>query len=517
MPNKQDSNLVGLAIAEESSTLGTLPASPHWIQLEPTSFSDFGNNITKVARKTINPTRKVQKGGVTDVDASVGFEHDLTLAWLLRVMRGFFFTDGNEAPTTDPLDRSDRLTASSVATATDDFDFDAAITGINENDLVFTDGFTNSANNGLHVVDDVSALASGTVGVTTNLTDEASPPAAARLRVVGHRFGTGDIVASTSGDFLYLTNDQSDIDFTDINIHAGDTVFIGGDAAGNQLTALGTGFARVVSVTATVLTLKDFTGTAAADDGVDTALDLFFPSTAFRDEPDADDIVRRSYQIERTLGEDDDGDQAEYVVGAIPNEMVVNLPEADKISLSFSYVGMDRETVAGTGTVRSVAGGATLHTPESEEFVNTSTDIYVARLVLDSGQTSLVGYLQNLTLTVSNGVSPNKAVGTVGAFDFSAGDFTVTGSVTAYFDDTTVMDAIRDNDDVALQVIGARDNEGFAIALPIVTLAGGQADVASDEPIMLPLDLSAAASSATGDVTFAYNFFAYLPDEAMPA
>lgn len=514
MPTKQDSNLTGLAICEESS-IGVLPAAAdqHWLQMEPNSYTDFGNTVTKVARNTINPTRKRGKGGVTDVEATAGFEHDLVPVWLLRVIRGFFFTDGDElAGTTDPLDIADRVAVSDVDAALDRFTF-ASGPVFSQNQIIVADGFTESANNGMHVV---TAAAATTVTCGGSSLADETPTSAARLRVCGFRFATGDIVASVSGDFLVLTNDGSTAPWTasTININIGDTIFIGGDAAGNQLTALGTGYARVVSVSASTLLLKDFTGTVAADDGVDTALDVFFPTVAFRDEPSAANIVRRSYQLERSLGEDDDGDQAEYIKGCVPNELTINIPEADKITLAFGYVALDRETIAGTGTLKSAAAGATLHSAEAEEFFNTSTDIFVARLVKDVGQTSLVSYLESLDITINNGVSPNKGVGVVGAFDFSTGDFEVDGSVNAYFDTVAVMDAIRDNDDVALQIIGAKDNEGFAIALPVVTLSGGQGDIQSDAPIMLPLELMASAPAS--GVTFAYNYFAYLPDAAMP-
>jgi hypothetical protein len=508
MPSKQDSNLTGLAIAEESG-LGVLPASPHWLQMEPNGYPDFGNDITKVSRNTINPTRKRLKGGTTDVDAAAGFEHDLVLVWLLRVMRGFFFTDGDEAGTSDPLDISDRVTATGVAAAGDQIQFSGPLTGFcTADDLVVTDGFTEAANN---TMAEVTSASGNTYTLDASLADE-TPTATARMRVVGRVWGAGEITATVAGDYLLLAS--SGDPFTLCNIKVGDHIFIGGDATVNQFAALGTGYARVVSASGSLLLLKDFTGTPANDTGTGKLIQIFTPTVGFRDEPSADDIVRRSYQLERTLGEDDNGPQAEYIKGCIPNEMTITMPEADKITISFGYVGLDREVIDGTGTVKSSAGGATLYPAETEEFVNTSTDIFVARLVKDSGQTSLVGYVENIDITLNNGISPNKAVGVVGAFDFSTGDFEVNGSANAYFDTVAVMDSIRDNDDVALQVIGARDNEGFAISLPLLTLSGGQAQVESDEPIMLPLDIMAAGT--TGGVTFAYNYFAYLPDVAMP-
>ncbi len=132
----------------------------------------------------------------------------------------------------------------------------------------------------------------------------------------------------------------------------------------------------------------------------------------------------------------------------------------------------------------------------------------------NSNPSTLFGYLTDLSIVVNNNVKPTKAVSVLGAFDAVAGQFDITGKVTAYFSDVAAVAAVRNNSDVTFDLIFARDNLGFAWDVPLIALGGGMTEVVQDTEVKVPLDMNAAADR-TFNHTLCYSSFNYLPTAAM--
>ena len=503
--NKIDSNITGLSFAEEQ-TLGTLPGAPVWHAIEPNSYSDLGGDISTVARSPINASRQRQKGTTTDLDAAVGFNHDWLQNGLLRLTQGFFFAAAREKADTKKLSGNPVAVTSTTATtyvAAAGFTFKA-------NDIVLASGFGDAANNGLKVL----SAATGTTLTTTGNAIEAAPPAAARIQCVGVEFDADDVdvtLTGTTGVNLVSTV----YDFTTLGLTAGEWVYLGGDDAGNSFVNNG-GYARVASApTAHLMTFDDTTWTPQAESGAGASIRLFF-GTVLRNEKDPTLIVTKSVQFERTLGSDglDPDAQSEYVIGSVGNELTLNVPQADKLNVDLTFVGINVEHRTSTEGVKA----GTRVVAQAEDAFNTSSDIYRVRMNIVDPTTinnaALFGYVQEGNITISNGVTPNKALGVLGAFDLSAGDFTVGGSVTAYFTTVSAVAAIRNNSDIGFNVICAKQNAGFVFDAPLMSIGGGRLNVEKDAPILIPLENS-AFENANG-YTLLYTTFAYLPDAAMP-
>lgn len=508
MANKIDSNITGLAFAEET-TLRTLPANPTWYGLEPNSYSDFGGELSTVARAPIDPSRQNKKGTITDLDASGGFNIDFTKSNLKRLLQGFFFADARELPSTKPLNVAE-IMISGVTASSKTYAAAAGLGSFAAGQIIFASGFANAANNGIKTV--ASATATSVV-VNETLFDEAAPPAAAKFETVGYQFDSGDVsMAVTSGTPSLIATAA---DFTTLpGLIPGLWVFIGADAAENSF-ADNVGFARIKSVSAKAIAFDDTSFNASTEAGTGKTIRVFV-GTVIKNEKIPSLIKRRSYNIERQLGMGDTGMQAEYLEGAVANEFTLNIPQADKLNADLTFVACDNSHKSGEVGDEIKAGERI--SSLGEDAFNTSSDIYRIKMsVIDpnsANPTALFGYVSEANISINNNVSPNKAVGILGAFDTTAGNFEVGGSITAYFTTVSAVRAVRQNADVGLSVIGASKNAGFVFDIPLLGLGGGRLNVEKDAPITVPLEPAGAENS--NGYTMLYESFNYLPNVAMP-
>lgn len=502
MANKIDSNITGLRFAEEAS-LKTLPGTPIWYPLEPNSYTDFGGQITTIARNPINPTRQRKKGVTTDLEASGGFVQDLTFNNMTRLLQGFFFADIREKKTTHPMNATATPITSTTISA---YVGAAGLTGYLAGALVLAAGFNTSANNGLKTLSGASTVTN--IPVVETLVVEASPPATATVAVVGHQFASADINVALNGDLVQLTSTV--FNFTTLGLIPGEWIYLGGDVVGTTFVN-NKGWARVSVIAANVMTLDKTAWTGVVESGAGKTIRIFIGSM-LQNESDANLIKRRTYQLERTLGSDLVGVMSEYLVGAVADEIAFNIQQADKITCELGFVAVDNEQRDGTTGVKA----GTRPTLVSGSAFNTSSDFSRIKLSLvsatDSSTIPLFAFSTEMTISLNNGVTPNKAIGTLGAFDTSAGTFEVGGNITAYFADIAAVQAVRNNSDVTVDIVMIKKNLGIVIDIPLLSLGDGRLNVEADQPITIPLETNAAESKF--GTTMSMGFFAYTPDVA---
>lgn len=509
---KIDSNATGLRFAEELS-IGVLPGTPVWNPLEPNSYDNFGGEITTVARNPINASRQRQKGAVTDLDASGGFNTDMTQDNLQDILQGFFFAD---------LRRKGEEVATSVTIQAGDDTYELAATaGFLAGGLMFATGFTNAGNNGLKLI--TAVVLDTTVAVVETLVTNATPPVTNNMVVVGHQAAAGDIDVDATGALPALTT--MTLDFTTLGLVPGEFIFIGGDLAVEAFTnAVNNGFARIKTIAANRLEFDKTQGTMVTEASTTETIRLFF-GRVLKNEGTPALIKRRTYQLERALGAPDEASpaeiQGEYLVGSVPNQITFNFNTADKVTADLSFVSTDNEQVTSTAGLKS----GTRPTLVSGDSLNTTDDFSRLKMaILDpasSNPTALFAFLTEFTVVINNNVSPNKAISVLGAFEVTAGQFNVEGTATAYFSQVEAVQAVRNNSDVTLDfalvkgrtVSGVIIKSGVVVDVPLIALGDGRLNVEQDQPITLPLSTPAAADRNFNH-TLLMVFFDFLPNVA---
>lgn len=470
-----------------------------WYPLEPNSYGDMGANVTTVARNPINPSRQRQKGVVTDLEASASFQMDLTGQNHIRLLQSYMFALAREKATTRSLN-SPQVPVTAVTTVTGYAPGTAFASAVSTGSLVLAEGFALPANNGLKLVTGTGA---GTV-LAAGLAAESTPPTAARLTHVGIQRAAGDMSISIVGGQVRLNS--AALNMTTLGLIPGEWIYVGGDAVATQFDS-GHGFARVDAITTGYLVLGKTSWDAVTDVGSAKTIQIFM-GLVIRNETERARIARTSIQFERTLAQDAVGPLTQYVIGSIANEMTLNVPQAEKVTVELGFIACDAETRKGSDGIKP---GARPELEAADAF-NTSSDLRRIAFSIAGDPQPLFMYATDLTLTVNNNASGSKALGVLGNFDVNVGVFDVSGSVTAYFQDLRAVQAVRDNADVTMDAILVKNNMGIVWDIPLMALGNGMVAVEQDQAVTVPLDTMAAQSSFGH--TLLYMNFPYLPSVA---
>ncbi|HHV6356579.1 TPA: phage tail tube protein [Haemophilus influenzae] len=495
---KIDSNVVGLNYAVEEC-LGQLPNSPKWQALEPNSFSDFGGELSTTNRTPLSISRQNQKGVVTDLSVKGGFNIDFTQNNLNGLLEGLFFADTRK-----------KAELKVTAVTADGF----TVTGgnaIKQNDIVKASGFKTSSSNKNFTVQTGSTDTKIKVGTLTAGNETGL------LQVVGHAFASGDLKFTVENGIYGLSTTTKNL--TELNLIPGEWIFVGGDQTNSQFQKAGTFYARIDTISQNKITFDNgtFKTGITADDGENKLIEIYLGSV-LKNENTAELIKRKSYCFERTLGKDlsvstsTGNNQAEYISGAVLGEFSLEVKQGEMLNADLSFTATNNEYV--TGTLKS---NGKLTPSLGESGINTSSDIRSIRLSLvdstKSTSTPLFAYVTEASIEVNNNLSENKALGTFGAIDVSAGNFEVSGKTTAYFTSVKAIEAVRKNADVGLYALFATKQKGFIFDIPLVGLSGGTLNVEKDNPITLELEASGAENKF--GYTMMYVNFPSLPKVAM--
>jgi hypothetical protein len=506
----QDGNITGLYVAEET-TPGVLPVTPIWYEREPNSYADFGGNYAMTTRKPITHDRQNSKGEISDNNPTSGWNEDLTPSNMPRLLQGFLLADAREKPSTAPLNGT-QIDLTGADDALDQFTAASGLGIFLVGHLVLGAGFTNADNNG---VNRVTAKTATALTMASPVTEEASPPADARLTAVGFQFGSGVASLVVTDENVFL--DTGAIDATTFDLTPGEYIFVGGDDAAMQFAASGNNapfYGRVSAVTADGITLDKTTGVQATNAGTGKTIQIYF-GTVIRNEEDCALIKPRTYTQERQYGCGATV-SAEYVVKAAPNQLTITVPSPG----ADAKVTVDLGFIAGTSYERTVAEGLLSGTRVpalNEPCFKPGLDVYQHKLaVVDPttlNPTALVSYNSELSLVINNNASGLKAIETFGNFSTSYGAFNVSGSVNAYWTSVEATRAVRLGKDLTWHLILTKARQAVIYDMESVGVGGGRANVSANEPVRMPLE-TAAGKGAMG-YTLCTTFLHHVPNAGM--
>lgn len=490
-------NEVGLAYTIETA-LGV--AGTVWEQIEPNGIPTFGATITTVARAPISPNRQRRKGTTTDLDSAVEIDADLTVSAFRDFAEGFLFAVGINTDVTQLSATAATATGNdyTLATALNAAQAAKFVTGAAGSTLLWVKGFTNSANNGLKLIDTAGATTT-TLSVSDTLVDETG--ATAQISFAGYRIAAGETITwayDAGSRQATLTVTGLGTQLQALGLTAGQFLHIGsiasfGGAIQNAFAADDFGYARVLSISANALVLDKLStplqDNTLTDPGV---LDLVF-GEFLRNVPVGNAAyLTRSFQFEGSYPNLGDGSVGntdtsyQYAVGNLCNTLAVNIPLTDKATISAAFIGTDTENP----TTTRKTGADSAAAPTQTAAYNTTSD--VARLrITDVDEDGLTTDFKSLTVNLNNNISPEKVIGVLGARFINTGFFEIDIDAQLLFSNPLVVNRIRDNTTVSMDFIIGNDDGVIVFDVPSMTLGGGDREFPVNETVLINLQAQA--------------------------
>lgn len=485
-----DSNATGLAVTKSEMPA---TAATKWLYMEPNEVSSFAATIEKVARDPLTKDRQRRKGSITSVATTPQFTADMTLEMMSYFAPGFLFSVWKGL---QPESYSVTNTIASSSTYT--VETGGAV--LTADTLVYADGFVNPENNGLKTVASATAT---TVVVNETLVDETAS-SKVRLYAVGVRGAAGDIQIDAGGNLT-----STALDFTTLGLTAGQYLNVGGAATVNQLdnatvTVNGkvlTTKARIAVIEANKLTLEARGTDYTLDAGTGKEVDLLFSAFVRNVSVDDVDFLKQWYHMEAAYNTTPM--LYEYADCCLNNTLAINNAMQDKAVLDLAFVGKD--LMPPTDTPRA---GVRSNQVETEPF-NTSSDIMRLQ-VTDVDDNGVTTFFKDTNISINNNVAAEYVLGNLAAEFMNFGNFEVDIETTAVFTDAILLNAVRNNTTLGLDMSYKNGDGGFVLSLPSGTFGDGSKSLPRNEKVKLTTPFMAHRDEDRG-YTMGVSMFWYLP------
>lgn len=469
------SNRLRVVLCRET-TPGTTPGTPRMRTMRVTGESlafnpDYiDSDEIRADRMTIDPILAMQSSG-----GGINFElsYPVDNSPLSEIYRSVFFN-----PWVNTAQRDNDGVAASIITGVTTAG--TVVTVLTASDvfvasqLVRFTGFGVAGNNGVFKCTTGSATVPAFVG--SGITDEASPAAAARMKVVGAVGGATDISATASG----LAS--ASLNFTTLGLAVGQWIKVGGTAAGDQFANANLNvWIRITAIAANALTCDNLPVAPVAwttDAGTGKTIKLFWGDQI------RNGTTQTSLSIEKGfLGQT----TPTYIVttGMTANTLSHTLTSKDKVKGAVSFMGMggSQSTAPLDATVDAATTGQVM-----------STNANVGRLAENGSPLTSPNWAKEFSWELNNNLASIEAVDSQSPVGTQENECTVTGKCTSRFGDNSLLAKFYAGTPTSFNSRVAKNSQAIIWTFPRVTIKGGGNPAASgkNQEVDLQLDWKAA-------------------------
>lgn len=204
-------------------------------------------------------------------------------------------------------------------------------------------------------------------------------------------------------------------------------------------------------------------------------------------------ITRSSFTLVRHFADLDAASKPFYIYRGVEiNTMSLSISPSAMVTGTFSVVGKSQ-----TATTDLTALG----TPTFDAPTTTSPmDAFTGTLLEGSEE---IAVITEITLTLENGIEPRFVVGSKDTIKPSVARANLTGQITAYFEDSRLVDKFLNETDSSIQfTLPDTDGNELTFVIPRIKYTGGQPDVDGEGPITLSMPFQALYDAASEN-----NFF----------
>ncbi|TGT72908.1 hypothetical protein EN802_13595 [bacterium M00.F.Ca.ET.159.01.1.1] len=362
-------------------------------------------------------------------------------------------------------------TSGTVATVTTG---DAFVAG----QLVQFSGFGVAGNNGVFKCTTGSATVPAFVG--SGITDEAAPPAAARMKVVGFQGAAADITAASNGIASTL------LDFTTLGLRVGQWLKIGGTAVGDKFaTAACNGFARIIAIAANAITLDNLPTGWTTDAGTGKTIKVWVGDTI------KNGVSTISQTLERGFL---DQSVPTYIAqqGMVVDQGVFNFASKQIAKWTMTFAGM-------TGTDGPSSLDASPDAATTSAIM--AAAVNVGRIAENGAIIGGPNFIESVDITIKNNlrmIGGIRSDGRVGAEDIGKGSVDATVQMSTFFGSDTLLAKLFAGTATNINIRIAKNSQAMVWALPRLTYTAGQTNAtAKNTDTKLPLTSQASYDSLT--------------------